>query len=84
MFRYVRELARRIRRDDVSRKIQERFAEEWTEESISELVDDGYAQRLEKEEGYQRPRTSQLPVKSKRVFPTTERPRNLIPDPWYD
>jgi hypothetical protein len=25
-----------------------------------------------------------LSVKSQRVFPTTERPRDLIPDPWYD
>ena len=75
---------RRIPRYESSRQTEHRIADEWTEESISELVDDGYAQRLEKEEGYQRPRTSQLPVKSKRVFPTTERPRNLIPDPWYD
>ncbi len=75
---------RGVPRYESSRQTQQRIADEWTEESISELVDASDAQRLEEEEGYYDPRTTQLPVKSKRVFPTTERPRNLIPDPWYD
>ena len=79
MFRYVRRLARRIRRNDVSRQIQERFAEEWTEESIPKLVDAGYAQRLEEEERYQtRPRTTRLPEQHEGVG----RKYQEIPDPW--
>jgi len=79
MFRYVRRLARRIRRDDVSRKIQERFAEEWTEESIPKLVDAGYAQRLEEEERDQtRSRTTRLSEQHERVG----RKYQEIPDPW--
>ena len=79
MFRYVRELARRIRRDDVSRKIQERFAEEWTEESIPKLVDAGYAQRLEEEERDQtRSRTTRLSEQHEGVG----RKYQEIPDPW--
>jgi len=79
MFRYVRRLARRIRRDGVSRKIQERFAEEWTEESIPKLVDAGYAQRLEEEERDQtRSRTTRLSEQHERVG----RKYQEIPDPW--
>ena len=78
MFRYVRELARRIRRDDVSRKIQERFAEEWTEESIPKLVDAGYAQRLEEEERNQRSRTTRLSEQHEGVGGKHQE----IPDPW--
>ena len=78
MFRYVRELARRIRRDDVSRKIQERFAEEWTEESIPKLVDASNAQRLEEEERNQRPRTTRLSEQHEGVG----RKYQEIPDPW--
>ena len=79
MFRYVRRLARRIRRDDVSRQVQERFAQEWTEESIPKLVDAGYAQRLEEEERDQtRSRTTRLPEQHERVG----RKYQEIPDPW--
>ena len=78
MFRYVRRLARRIRRDDVSRQIQERFAEEWTEESIPKLVDASNAQRLEEEERNQRPRTTRLPEQHEGVG----RKYQEIPDPW--
>ena len=79
MFRYVRELARRIRRDDVSRKIQERFAEEWTEESIPELDDASYAQRLEEEERDQtRSRTTRLSEQHEGVGGKHQE----IPDPW--
>ena len=79
MFRYVRRLARRIRRDDVSRQIQERFAEEWTEESIPKLVDAGYAQRLEEEERDQtRSRTTRLSEQHEGVG----RKYQEIPDPW--
>jgi len=73
---------RGVPRYESPRQTQQRIADEWTEESCSELVDASDAQRLEEEERYQRPRTSQLSVKSQRVFPTTERPRDIIPDPW--
>ena len=75
-------MERGVPRYESSRQTQQRIADEWTEESCPELVDASDAQRLEEEEGYQRPRTSQLSVKSQRVFPTTERPRDIIPDPW--
>ena len=78
MFRYVRRLARRIRRDDAPRQIQERFAEEWTEESIPKLVDASNAQRLEEEERNQRPRTTRLPEQHEGVG----RKYQEIPDPW--
>ena len=65
MIRYVRkffrELARRIRWHDAPRQNEIRITEEWTEKSIPKLVDAGYAQRLEEEERYQRPRTTELP-----------------------
>ena len=79
MFRYVRRLARRIRRDDAPRQIQERFTEEWTEESIPKLVDASNAQRLEEEERDQtRSRTTRLSEQSERVG----RKYQEIPDPW--
>ena len=79
MFRYVRRLAKRIRRNDATRQIEERFAGEWTEESIPKLVDAGYAQRLEEEERYQtRPRTTRLPEQHEGVG----RKYQEIPDPW--
>tara|TARA_B100000700_G_scaffold246008_1_gene274742 strand:+ start:559 stop:828 length:270 start_codon:yes stop_codon:yes gene_type:complete len=73
---------RRIPRYESSRQIKQRIADEWTEESIPELVDASDAQRLEEEERYQRPRTTRLPVEPPRVLPEEQRPRNLIPDPW--
>ncbi len=75
-------MERRVPRYESSRQTQQRIADEWTEESIPELVDASDAQRLEEEERYQRPRTSQLPVKSQRVLSEPERPRDIIPDPW--
>ena len=79
MFRYVRRLARRIRRDDATRQIQERFTEEWTEESIPKLVDASNAQRLEEEERDQtRSRTTRLSEQSERVGKKYQE----IPDPW--
>ena len=79
MFRYVRRLARRIRRDDAPRQIQERFTEEWTEESIPKLVDASNAQRLEEEERDQtRSRTTRLSEQHEGVG----RKYQEIPDPW--
>ena len=78
MFRYVRRLARRIRRDDAPRQIQERFTGEWTEESIPKLVDASNAQRLEEEERNQRPRTTRLPEQHEGVGGKHQE----IPDPW--
>jgi len=77
-----RVVERRIPRYESSRQIKQRIADEWTEESIPELVDASDAQRLEEEERYQRPRTTRLPVEPPRVLPEEQRPRNLIPDPW--
>ena len=77
-----RVVERRVPRYESSRQTQPRIADEWTEESRSELVDASDAQRLEEEERYQRPRTTQLPVEPPRVLPEEQRPRNLIPDPW--
>ena len=78
MFRYVRRLAKRIRRNDATRQIEERFAGEWTEESIPKLVDASNAQRLEEEERYQRPRTTRLSEQHEGVG----RKYQEIPDPW--
>ena len=78
MFRYVRRLAKRIRRNDATRQIEERFAGEWTEESIPKLVDASNAQRLEEEERNQRPRTTRLSEQSERVGKKYQE----IPDPW--
>jgi len=82
MFRYVRELfrklARGIRWHDAPRQTETRFVEEWTEKSIPKLVDAGYAQRLEEEERYQRSRTTELPEQHEGVG----RKYQEIPDPW--
>ena len=78
MFRYVRRLAKRIRRNDATRQIEERFAGEWTEESIPKLVDASNAQRLEEEERNQRPRTTRLPEQHEGVGGKHQE----IPDPW--
>ena len=78
MFRYVRRLAKRIRRNDATRQIEERFAGEWTEESIPKLVDASNAQRLEEEERDQRSRTTRLSEQSERVGKKYQE----IPDPW--
>jgi len=75
-------VARRIPRYESPRQTEHRIADEWPEEFSPELDDAGYAQRLEEEERYQRPRTTQLPVEPPRVLPEEQRPRNLIPDPW--
>jgi len=77
-----RVVERRVPRYESPRQIEQRFADEWTEESCPELVDASDAQRLEEEEGYYDPRTTQLPVEPEGVLPESERPRNLIPDPW--
>ena len=82
MFRYVRELfrklARGIRWHDAPRQTETRFVEEWTEKSIPKLVDAGYAQRLEEEERDQRPRTTKLSEQHERMG----RKYKEIPDPW--
>ena len=78
MFRYVRRLAKRIRRNDTTRQIEERFAGEWTEESIPKLVDASNAQRLEEEERDQRSRTTKLSEQHEGVG----RKYQEIPDPW--
>ena len=79
MFRYVRRLARRIRRHDASRRVQEQFAEERTLEPIPELDSTSDAPRLEEEERYQtRPRTTRLSEQSERVGKKYQE----IPDPW--
>ena len=80
--RTTRRLARRVPRYESSRQTSERIVDEWPEEFIPELDNASDAQRLEEEERYQRPRTSQLPVEPEGVLPEPERPRNLIPDPW--
>ena len=74
----------RIPRYESSRQAEHRIADEWTEESCSELVDASDAQRLEEEEGYYDPRTTQRAVEHEGVLPEEQRPRNLIPDPWYN
>ena len=80
MFRYVRRLAKRIRRNDATRQIEERFAGEWTEESIPKLVDASNAQRLEEEERYQRSRATELPEQHEGMGRKCEE----IPDPWFN
>ena len=57
-------LARRVSRDETSVEISVRPIAEWPKESGSKLDDGSYAQRLEKEEGYQGTRTTELSVKS--------------------
>jgi len=77
-----RVVERRVPRYESSRQTQPRIVDEWSEESCSELVDASDAQRLEEEEGYQDPRTTQRAVEPEGVLPEKQRPRNLIPDPW--
>tara|TARA_E500000331_G_C17228534_1_gene701518 strand:- start:1073 stop:1411 length:339 start_codon:yes stop_codon:yes gene_type:complete len=77
-----RVVERRVPRYESSRQTEHRIADEWTEESSSELVDASDAQRLEEEEGYYDPRTTQRAVEHEGVLPEEQRPRNLIPDPW--
>ena len=78
MFRYVRRLAKRIRRNDSTRQTEERFAGEWTEESIPKLVDASNAQRLEEEERDKRSRTTKLSEQHEGVG----RINQEISDPW--
>ena len=82
MFRYVRELFRKLERGirwhDAPRQTETRFVEEWTEKSIPKLVDAGYAQRLEEEERDQRSRTTKLSEQHEGVG----RKYQEIPDPW--
>ena len=75
-----RVVERRVPRYESSRQTQQRIADEWTEESIPELVDASDAQRLEEEERYQRPRTTRLPEQHERMG----RKYKEIPDPWLD
>ena len=65
-------MERRVPRYESSWETPDRTVEEWSEESLSELDSSSYVQRLEDEERYQRPRTSQLSVKSKRVLSETK------------
>ena len=78
MFRYVRRLAKRIRRNDSTRQIEERFAGEWTEESIPKLVDASNAQRLEEQERNQRYRNTRQSEQHEGVGGKHQE----IPDPW--
>jgi len=73
---------RRVPRYESSWETPDRTVEEWSEESLSELDSSSYVQRLEEEEGYYYPRTTQLPVKSKRVLSETKGSGDIIPDPW--
>ena len=75
-----RVVARRVRRDDPPRYIQEEFASEWAEVPIPELDDASYAQRLEEEERYQRSRATRLPEQHEGMG----REYKEIPDPWLD
>ena len=65
--RFFRKLARRVPGDESPIKVPGRFITERAEEFGSKLDDGSYAQRLEKEEGDQGTRTSELPIKSGRV-----------------
>ena len=75
-----RVVARRVRRDDPPRYVQEEFASEWAEVPIPELDDASYAQRLEEEERYQRSRATRLPEQHEGMG----REYKEIPDPWLD
>ena len=64
---FNRKLARGVSRNETPDEVSGGVAAEWTKESFT-IVDSGSnAQRLEKEEGYQGTRTSELPIKSGRV-----------------
>ncbi len=75
-----RVVARRVPRYESPRQTPERIVNEWSEESISELDNAGYAQRLEEEERYQRSRTTRLPEQHEGMG----RKHKEIPDPWLD
>ena len=75
-----RVVARRVRRDDPPRYIQEEFASEWAEVPIPELDDASYAQRLEEEERDKRSRATRLPEQHEGMG----RKYKEIPDPWLD
>ena len=60
-------LARRVPGDEGPFEVPDRLIAKWSKESGSKLDDGSYAQRLEKEEGDQGTRTSELPIKSGRV-----------------
>ena len=65
--RFFRKLARGVSRDESPLQVSSGPIAEWSKESGSKLDDGSYAQRLEKEEGDQGTRTSELPFKSGRV-----------------
>jgi len=75
-----RVVERRVPRYESPRQSQHRIVDEWTEEFSPELDDASYAQRLEEEERYQRPRATRLPEQHERMG----RKHKEIPDPWLD
>ena len=75
-----RVVERGVLRYDPPRYIQEEFASEWAEVPIPELDDASYAQRLEEEKRYQRPRATRLPEQHEGMG----RKYKEIPDPWLD
>ena len=75
-----RVVERRVPRYESPRQTEHRIADEWTEESIPELVDASDAQRLEEEERYQRSRATELPEQHEGMG----RKYKEIPDPWLD
>ena len=76
-----RVVERGVPRYESPRQTEYRIVDEWTEESISELVDDGDAQRLEEEERHQtRSRTTRLPEQHEGMG----RKHKEIPDPWFN
>jgi len=70
--RFFRKLARRVPGYESSEYYADRMSGEWTKESIPELDDASYAQRLEEEEGNKGPGTPKLPVKSTGVLQETK------------
>ena len=73
-----RVVARRVPRYEIPRQTPERIVDEWSEEFIPELDNASDVQRLEEEERYQRPRTTELPEQHEGVG----RKYQEIPDPW--
>ena len=65
--RFFRKLARGVPGNESPDEVSGGLIRERTKESGSELDDGSNAQRLEKEEGDQGTRTSELPIKSGRV-----------------
>ena len=78
--RTTRRLARRVPRDESSRQIPERFADEWAEIPVTELDDASYVQRLEEEERIRRARATRLPEQHEGMG----RKHKEIPDPWFN